>query len=306
MEAGVSFVTVSRVFNDHPNVSAAMREKVFAAARTVGYSPKLVSRPKVIGILLADMTKLSGRTDKSALCTQISRAAAQRGYLVQYIPLQQIEVATQRLVDGIIEVDLMNEQIKTLETMPKAPVVLTQNRHEHPGWSSVTVDYIEEGKLAMGTLVGAKHQRIAVVLDNAAGWIAEERLQGMRDVLPSLADADVYDLSVSTSSQVVMELCKSDYTGVIAMASDHTSALVDGLINDQGKKIPEDLSLLVLDNSTYARHMHPRLSSLEQPLALIAEKAMDEMALLLEKKGKGRAIKLRSQLQVRTSCAECG
>ena len=51
-KAGVSIVTVSRVFNDYPHVSQRMRHRVFAAARDVGYTPRLVSKPKVMAVIV--------------------------------------------------------------------------------------------------------------------------------------------------------------------------------------------------------------------------------------------------------------
>ena len=50
-EAKVSVVTVSRVFNDYPHVSQRMRQRVFAAARAAGYTPRLVTKPRVIAAM---------------------------------------------------------------------------------------------------------------------------------------------------------------------------------------------------------------------------------------------------------------
>jgi len=305
-KAGVSFVTVSRVFNDHPNVSDNMRDRVFAAARDVGYSPKLVSRPRVIGILLGDLTKMSGRSDKSALCGQISRAAAQREFMVQYIPFKQIEVATKRLVDGVIEVDLGEEQLKHLEKIPNVPVVLTHNRTLNEKWSSVTVDYYEEGRLASATLTDQGHRKIAVVLDQRSGWFAEERVAGILDHLSPLGihldTESIFELSSHHPEDIARAIKAGGFTAVISLASDSTPHMVDALFNVIGFKIPEELSVLVLDNSPFSRHYHPRLSSVEQPIALIAEKAVDELIRLMDHEGESRHIQLRSQLQLRDTC----
>ena len=305
-EAGVSFVTVSRVFNDHPNVSANMRERVFAAARKVGYSPKLVSRPKVVGVLLGDMNGLNGRTDKSAICTQISRAATQRDFLVQMIPFNRLEVATKRLVDGVIEIDLSEEQLRHLEKIPNVPVVLTHNRSVNPRWSSVTVDYYEEGRAAAGALVAEGHRKIAVVLEQRSGWYSEERISGILDELLAqgirLESQDIFEISSHQTINIARAIHGGDYTGVMCLANNYCSNVVNALVNEVGVRIPEDLSLLSLDNSSFSRHYNPPISSIEQPLALIAEKAVDELLrLLTDKQAEGRGIQLRSQVQLRNS-----
>jgi DNA-binding LacI/PurR family transcriptional regulator len=49
VRAGVSTQTVSRVANQHENVSPAARVKVLAAMRALGYRPKLAARALVTG-----------------------------------------------------------------------------------------------------------------------------------------------------------------------------------------------------------------------------------------------------------------
>ena len=45
--AGVSYQTVSRVINDHPNVSDRTRERVLEQIRVLGYRPNMAARSLV-------------------------------------------------------------------------------------------------------------------------------------------------------------------------------------------------------------------------------------------------------------------
>jgi len=47
--AGVSHQTVSRVINDHPNVSEATRQRVLAAIVELGFRPNRAARSLVTG-----------------------------------------------------------------------------------------------------------------------------------------------------------------------------------------------------------------------------------------------------------------
>src|SRR5215213_2192320 len=60
-QAGVSKVTVSRVLNDRPDVSAETRERVLRIVRDVGYAPDararalVHKRSRTIGLMMDDL-----------------------------------------------------------------------------------------------------------------------------------------------------------------------------------------------------------------------------------------------------------
>jgi LacI family transcriptional regulator len=47
-ECGVSVATVSKALNDQPDIAAATRERIRAAARRMGYLPNAASKPTVL------------------------------------------------------------------------------------------------------------------------------------------------------------------------------------------------------------------------------------------------------------------
>ena len=61
-EAGVSQSAVSRAYKPGGSVSKATREKIYAAAKKLGYSPNAIARSLIskrsnmIGIVMADIT----------------------------------------------------------------------------------------------------------------------------------------------------------------------------------------------------------------------------------------------------------
>ena len=82
--AGVSHMTVSRVINDSPAVSAATRDRVLGAIRDLGYRPNRMAQDLSLGrsrsvTVMTSNTTLHGR---AALLRGIEEAARVSGYHV--------------------------------------------------------------------------------------------------------------------------------------------------------------------------------------------------------------------------------
>src|SRR5664279_4963757 len=81
-QAGVSYQTVSRVVNDHPNVSAETRERVRSAIAQLGYRPNKLAKSlvakysKTLGLLTFGMNQYG----PAQMVLNIERAAKDLGY----------------------------------------------------------------------------------------------------------------------------------------------------------------------------------------------------------------------------------
>lgn len=285
-KAGVSFVSVSRVFNGHTNVSERMQKRVLEAARVLGYQPRLVSRPGLIGILVRDRPETCIERDLHTFCSHLFHAAARRNYFMEIIPITMTHLLVQHLVDGIIEVDLGAQELMALTNLPKIPVVLTQSRNPYPHWSSVCVDYENEATLALDQVTRAGHERVAVLMDcrdslaaNTRKRVIRERLSHRHAKTPVLR---LFDNSEKPLEHHVEQILGDGHTALVNFSTCGTGPLLDQLLNVQKCRIPEDLSLLMLDNSDICGHYHPRISFIRQPLEEVAETAIEELVRLIQ------------------------
>lgn len=110
--AGVSFATVSRVLDDHPDISQETKEKVRAACAQLGYVPNSAARgltgqsTHTIGVVVPDVSN----PYFSDMATAIEQAAAEQGYRMLLSnsmrdtrqELQAIEGFLCRRIDGIL------------------------------------------------------------------------------------------------------------------------------------------------------------------------------------------------------------
>lgn len=300
-DAGVSVVTVSRVFNDYPHVSEKMRKRVLHAARQIGYSPRFVTKPKVIAVVLGHLDILSAGDYKTRLMLHMVRAAAQSGHLVEFIPLDAIDLATKRLVDGVIEVGLTQQELPQLEQLPRVPVVVISKPSPHPQWSSVSADQYHEGQLATRHLIRAGHRRIALVLDETVGWGVEQRMAGYRDTLEPGFEPVILSSDMMTSLQVAQQLVAKKCTACVNLTDNYGLAILDNLSNELHLRIPDDISVVSLENESISRFMTPRLTTIAQPLREIAEAAVQAVVWPGDEKKSGIVRIFKSYLLERDS-----
>ena len=133
--AGVSHQTVSRVVNNHPNVSKATREKVEAAIAELGYRRNTAARSLVtrrsqtIGVLASELSQYG----PANTLLGVEQAAREAGYFVSIAALREvsgeaISDAVNRFmdqsVDGIVALVPHSDTLQALGGMQLSlPVV---------------------------------------------------------------------------------------------------------------------------------------------------------------------------------------
>lgn len=182
-KAGVSFVSVSRVFNGHANVSDKMRKRVLEAARAVGYQPRTSVRAGIIAVLVQEEYDKNLQLDKYQLCGHLFFAAANQGYFIEVVPVRRIQMLTQHLVNGVIELDCSSERLYAFQELNKIPVILTQRATHQPRWGSVSIDYVFEARIALQQLLDLGHKKITVFVDRPRHTANQQRLEGMQVLL---------------------------------------------------------------------------------------------------------------------------
>lgn len=304
-QADVSIVTVSRVFNDYPHVSQRMRQRVFAAARAVGYTPRLVSKPRVVAVIIGHLDHLSAGDYKTRLLLDLVRAAAGIGYLVEFIPLDSVDLATKHLVDAVVEVGLTDAEIAQLDHLPPVPTILINKQTPRPAWSTVSSDQSYEGELATAHLAEHGHRRIALLLDDSAGWGVEQRRKGYERVGRRIKGFQPLVLCTAemTPAEVAGRMMKAGCTACVNLSDNFGLAVLDHCVHELGVRVPEDLSVVSLENRSVSCFWNPRLTTVEQPLQALAKAAIQGACDLLTDPARRFDRKFRSRLIERESVA---
>ena len=179
------------------------------------------------------------------------------------------------------------------------PCVLLTNTAqglEHENLSSLTTDDSAAAAQAIEYLIDNGHQKIGILGGNywSSSQISYLRIQGCKAVfekrgVPLAAEqcepcrfsmADGY-----TATQNLLKRCP-DLTAIFAF-SDVMAIGVMRAIQDLGKRVPEDISVVGYDGIPVANYCIPRLTTIRQDTQELAKQGVDVLLRAIEHKQGG-------------------
>lgn len=327
---GVSISTVSRVLNNHPDVSAAVRKQVLAVIEAEHYVPNSSARDLVksqtdtIGLVVRGV----GNPFYVDVIHAIERKVAQAGYalVVHYIYSDEDEVRAgaelirSKKLRGLILLggcfDYSSDDIALL-SVPFVCCTFTNSFGSlaEDAYSSVTINDREEARKATKLLLDHGHRKIAIVLKSVQdGSISELRYQGYCQALedtglsldPELVE-ETNDFSPEGAHDGIYRLLKrrSDVTAVFTISDAMAMAAIKAL-HDNGKQVPADCSVIAIDGITMSAYTIPTLTTLVQPKEQMGEEAVDILVDLIENESKNRHVVLNTTIRLGGSVARLG
>lgn len=324
---GVSISTVSRVLNNHPDVSEAVRKQVLAVIEAEHYVPNSSARDLVksqsdtIGLVVRGV----GNPFYIDLIHVIEHKVAQAGYalVVHYIPSSESEVRAgaelirSKKLRGLILLggcfDHTLDDIALL-TVPFVCCTFTNSfgSLSENAYSSVTINDREEARKATKLLIDHGHRSIAIVLDSVQdGSISELRYQGYCQALEEAGiplDADLVEETNAYSPDGAYDSAcrllkrRSDITAVFTIADAMAMGVIKAL-HDNGKHVPTDCSVIAIDGITMTIYTIPTLTTLVQPKEQMGEEAVDILVDLIENHSKNRHVVLSTTVRLGGSVA---
>jgi LacI family transcriptional regulator len=208
-EAGVSIATVSRVFNNNPNVNSVTRERVLKIAQERGYHPKAIAQglarrhTKTIMALVPMLSNyffmevLAGLQDRISDSDYDLHIFNIKGFTTADELHDQLEYVIRKgQADAyiLISCHLRDEQWKSLLKRYKSPTVLVDEHHD--GFDSVSVDSVQGAYLATKYLLDEGYQRIGVIAASEGSKPIQDRVSGyckaMTEAGLSKEDARIY------------------------------------------------------------------------------------------------------------------
>ncbi|WAP54198.1 LacI family DNA-binding transcriptional regulator [Streptomyces sp. S465] len=281
--AGVSKGAVSLAFNDRPGVSRATRDRIFAAARELGWSPHLSarslsnSRVEVVGLAIARPARMLGLEPWSMeFVSGIESVLAERScsLLLRLVRDVREEIAVQeawwrgRQVGGSILVDLRDgdPRVPALRRLG-LPAVVAGHPSLADGFASVWTDDATAVTEAVRYLVALGHRRIARV-GGAPGL-------GHTTIRTAAFETAVREAGLGEGRTVATDFSGEEGAratrALLASADRPTAVLYDNDIMavaglsvaaEMGLSVPADVSLLAWDDSQLCQLTHPTLSAM--------------------------------------------
>lgn len=318
--AGVSAMTVSNVINNKSFVNPATREAVLAAVEALNYTPNSAARSLAaartlrIGLLHRDIDSAL----LSAMLVGCLRATSRLG--VQLIleiydladPIGSVEKLLRNGIDGLLLPPPICEAASAagLPERHDVPMIGLAPGGDLRNMDCVRIDDEKASYELTRMLLDKGHRRIAIVTLPTA-LVAASRLRGY---LRALGDAGVvadmelvweaspsFEAGLALAEQLLAR--RPDFTAVIAGNDDMAAAFVNVALRNK-IAVPDELSVTGFDDTPIAVKIWPALTTVRQPLALMAEKAAERLVAILRDdatNGPPRAIYVDHQMIERQS-----
>ncbi|WP_406453307.1 LacI family transcriptional regulator [Streptomyces sp. NBC_01622] len=281
--AGVSKGAVSLAFNQKPGLADATRERIFEAARELGWAPHPTARSlagarvDVVGLAVCRPARLLGLEPfymefmsgvesvliehSCALLLRLVRSAEEE------VGLQESWWRT-RQVGGAILVDFRADDPRVAVVRRLGlPVVAVGHPSLTGGLTSVWTDDAGAVTEVVRYLAGLGHRRIARV--GGAAALTALRTAAFGAAARALGPAGARQLATDSSGEAGARATRSLLTGAVAdrptaIVYDNDIMAVAGLAvaAELGLAVPADVSVLAWDDSELCRITHPTLSAM--------------------------------------------
>lgn len=290
-KAGVSLATVSRVLNNPDKVNETTREKVLQVIKELGYRPNAIARglasrkSTTVGIVLSDVTRAS----TSQLLGGIIDIAKKYNYSIKIFSMsgdadikETIKNIVSEQLDGILFLDdeLDENQMEMVRKEfddANIPMVLTNVVFENEDIPSVAVDYkraayeITKKLLGMGKkdiYLLSTVRRYSVNINKEAGYIMAMQEAGLEPKVFKTSG----DLSINTVH--FSEYFSAHNVDAAIAVRDSIAVSFMNVIQELGKRVPEDVSVVGFQNTKYAMLARPMLTCVDTPVYDIGAVAM--------------------------------
>jgi LacI family transcriptional regulator len=157
-----------------------------------------------------------------------------------------------------------------------------------PSLPSIGIDNRAIGRLATQHLLAGGGRRIAIVTGPLDWWEARERLEGWRETLDAYGVAAADRLEVegdwtAASGEAALDRVLAGLPGVDAIFASNDQMAV-GILHGahrMGRRVPEDLSLVGVDDTPESSHYWPSLTTVHQPLRDAGALAVERIHLVI-------------------------
>ncbi|CAE6906858.1 HTH-type transcriptional repressor PurR [Vibrio alginolyticus] len=319
--AGVSTTTVSHVINKTRFVAEATQEKVMKAVDELNYAPSAVARSlkcnstRTIGMLVTQSTNLFF----SEVIDGVESYCYRQGYTlilcntggIYEKQRDYIRMLAEKRVDGILVMcsDLTEELNEMLDRHSNIPKVVMDWGPESSQADKIMDNSEEGGYIATKYLIENGHTDIACLSGHFDKLACKERIVGFRR---AMAEANIPvnedwilegNFECDTAVLVADKITAMEKRPTAVFCFNDTMALgLMSRLQQNGIKIPDDISVIGYDNIELAEYFSPPLTTIHQPKRRVGKNAFE---ILLErikdKDHEKRIFEMQPELVVRNT-----
>lgn len=294
-QAGVSRSLVSLVMRGSPRVSEQSRDRVLAAAGSLGYRPNLSARnlasgqTQTVGVMLNDLHNPYFTEFTEGLAAAASKEGMQilvnSGWQQDGGEINAIDSLLNMRTDGIV-LGAPRISLPILEDFAaQAPMVALSIVGQPRTLDTINNNEQHGARLVVEHLVELGHERIAHIDAGLAPGGPERRDAFMAAMVahglsPVIVSGDFDDTAGYLGAENLLTL-KTPPTAIFA-SNDLSAVGVLSYLQSQGVRVPDDISVVGYDDTMLAGMGSMGLTTVHQPREQLGQRCME---LLLERIG---------------------
>jgi DNA-binding LacI/PurR family transcriptional regulator len=279
--AGVSAQTVSRVANGYEGVAEETRTAVLQAMAELGYRPNGAARAlkrgdfRMIGVILFTLATTGNMRTLEAIAT----SAAEAGYAITLIPgmptRSGIRSAFTRLdelaVDAVIVVMEMHLLDSSTFSLPPGVTVVVVDSDAGDRYPVVDIDQAGGARRAVRHLLDLGHETVWHVSGPEHSFSAERRTRAWTETLieagRTVPPVLVGDWTAESGYRAGLALADEPECTAVFCANDQMALGLYRALGEQGRRVPEDVSVVGFDDIPEAEWFSPPLTTVHQDFA---------------------------------------
>jgi LacI family transcriptional regulator len=277
--ADVSPGTVSRVLNNRDKVKSETRERVLHAAKELNIKPQASVRFREVAIISEPTYSDRVEGYAATLTSHLSFAFSRRdiGVLMPTDPLRELPG---KFFDGVIVVtedQALRALVADLEK--RMPVVHMDKFPLDPTENIVCSDHFGAGYMAAKHFIDRGRRKLGFFGGDYAPFT--ERLKGFKQAMTE-TDLPIDDRCVALyplemkRASVVTRIVRAGVDAIYAPGSSFQAMeCLHILTYVMGVKVPQEISLIGGENEGVSTLLNPPLTTIEEPLREMAEKAAE-------------------------------
>lgn len=299
--AGVSAKTVSRVLNDEPHVSAAVKQRVRAAADALDYHPNVFAQALVRR--KSHMIGLVYENPSPSYVVELQKGVLERltneRYRLVVIPIRSVQENAAEVVgllrsaalDGVVLAPPASDHPLILSQLKEARIRcarIAPTRMNEAAPSNL-VDDVAAAREMAAYVIGLGHREIAIIRGDPTHPSTEARMLGYMQAFHQAGlelrfdriepGMFTFDSGLAAGRNI---LARADRPTAILAQNDDMAVGAMMAAREIGLSIPERLSVVGFDDSEVSRITWPRLTTVRQPVFEMAVAATEMVIAQLE------------------------
>ncbi|MFV8224501.1 LacI family DNA-binding transcriptional regulator [Christiangramia aquimixticola] len=300
-ELDVSISTVSKALRDSPEIGEETRAKIKAFAKHYNYKPNNIAlslknrKTKTIGIIIPEIVHHFFTT----VISGVEKVANEMGYNVLVClsdnsfdkEVLNMEMLANGSTDGFI-LSLAKETMQKgdyhhlVEVINQGmPVVLFDRVVEDISCDKVIIDDVSGARKAVQHLIDTGCKRIGLLTTVDYVSVGKLRTHGYKQALadnnyPINEDLILKIEEMEDSELQIKEFLEEQNVDGIFAVNEHFAISAVKTVQDQGKKVPDDVSVIGFTDGELSRLFIPSLTTVSQHGTRIGE---ESARLLIEK-----------------------